>query len=472
MGGVPLEGVIVAEPIPVADAVDQYRKALDALDKLSHLSASDADAILSVLAARDTLHKSLTDAKKVDANDWMTVNTLDESLKQCGHSIAQAIKLKEWRSLTNSPESHWWWYFEPPSCMPWLEKYFKWLHKFDALWSFLTLLLLTISVTLFLNTLSRFAEGGLDSLGTWTIVVQALLTLAGGTAALTKQGRKWVENGLLKWRIPKSFWQEFSLLVSVVVTLLVFGIYQWGLPWVAGLLHEEGQRSHYQEDHFDSALQYYQKAIALQPDFAKAHYNLGNLYEDLQQSDKAIEQYQIVIQSNLDDLDVLTKLRAHNNLGRLHIVAGNNREAWSPLEKGLSLAREKDQDNPAIVLETYNLMKNLGWLRLEQKRLLAADERLREAIGKGKAFWQMIQADAELKERLNYKTEPAAAYCLEAQVLEGLNQLEGFTQNEAEILEFWGKCAAYGRLFNTDEAKWTAIARERLSGLGPKEETE
>ncbi|MEM9215906.1 MAG: tetratricopeptide repeat protein [Cyanobacteria bacterium P01_F01_bin.150] len=465
----------IAPPPPPPYSLSPDVLSLDALppDALSpDALSSNAKIVLEALAIRDTLSKSLTEAKTISATDWINIESLDKRLKKHDHFIAQSIDLEEWRSLTHPSEFQWWWYFEPPSRLPWLEEHCKWLHKLDALWSFLTLLLLTMSVTLFLNTLSRFAEGGLDSLGTWTIVVQALLTLAGGTAALTKQGRQWVESWLLRWRIPKAFWQEFSLLVSVVVVFLVFCIYQFGLPRVAKILHQEGHRSHYQQDHFDSALQYYQKAIALQPDFAQAHYNLGNLYEELQQPDNAAKEYQIVIQSNLNDLELLTKLRAHNNLGRLYIIEGKHREAWTPLERGLSFTTEDDQDDPAIALETYNLIKNLGWLRLEQTHLLAADERLREAIGKGKAFWQMIKDDADLQDRLNHKTEPAAAYCLEAQVLEGLTQLQGLNQYDAEILEFWGKCSDNGRLLNTDEAKWVAVARERLSGFGPKEEEE
>lgn len=57
-------------------------------------------------------------------------------------------------------------------------------------------------------------------------------------------------------------------------------------------------------------MQFYKKAIALQPDVAEAHYNLGVLHEDLQQLDAAIEQYQIVVQSDLTRLNLLTRLPA------------------------------------------------------------------------------------------------------------------------------------------------------------------
>jgi tetratricopeptide (TPR) repeat protein len=43
----------------------------------------------------------------------------------------------------------------------------------------------------------------------------------------------------------------------------------------------------------EQALANYQKAIALNQSYAQAHYNLGLLYEDLQQFDKANAEYQL-----------------------------------------------------------------------------------------------------------------------------------------------------------------------------------
>ena len=192
------KGLIVAESITVADALMQYGRALDVLDQwmcqscssssspskapastsnqsiappsthhqgaiappLDRILFPDAKIILEILATRDTLHKRLTEAKSVSAENWITVERLDKRLKDHSHLITKAIELKEWRSLTNRPESHWWWYVESSPRMPWLEKYFKWLNRFDAVWTFLTLLFLTMSITLVLDTMTRFVEGG------------------------------------------------------------------------------------------------------------------------------------------------------------------------------------------------------------------------------------------------------------------------------------------------------------------------
>ena len=113
-------------------------------------------------------------------------------------------------------------------------------------------------------------------------------------------------------------------------------------PRVAQELHRQGLETHYEQNHADSALQYYEKAIALQPDFAEAHYNLGVLREELQQLDQAAAEYQIVVQSDFNDLKLLTKLRAHNNLGQLYILQKQYRAAWTPLEQALSFVSTTD----------------------------------------------------------------------------------------------------------------------------------
>lgn len=454
----------MADSISLTEALKIYQRSLQSL-----ASNQSGAAILAVLTARDTVQRSLDQAETLPAEALMTLYRCDQRLKAHQQAIASEPMLEEWRSLTHPPDAAWWWHFERPSRLPWLEKRFAWLHRFDALWTFLTLCFLTIAVTLFLNTLSRFAEGGLNSFGTVVVVAQAILTVAGGTTALTKQGRQWIEGGLARMRIPKSFWQEFGVFVALLAMLLVFGIYQVGLPQTARLLHQRGKVAHYQNDHLDSALQHYQKAIALDPNFAEARYNLGVLFESLQRLEDAAAEYQIVIQSNLADLSILTKLRAHNNLGRLYIIDGQLREAWVPLDRGLSFVRPQsaeavDEEGTdtrweQVLLEKHNLLKNLGWLRVEQAHFLNADERLREAISIAEDLAQRVEADPALKNLLGLNDRPAAAYCLEAQALEGLGR-------NTEALEFWRNCSRYGTITDPDEAKWLAVARERDIAAG------
>ena len=167
----------------------------------------------------------------------------------------------------------------------------------------------------------------------------------------------------------------------------------------------------------------------------EAHYHLGLIYEDLQQVDAAIAQYQRVVSQDADGLDKLTWLRAHNNLGRLYILNEDYWTAWAPLERAFSAITEDDLSDAHIQIEHYNVLKNLGWLWLGQGRWLEADEFLRQAIAQN--------------------PQRAAAHCLQAQVWEGLEQTQKATAA-------WLSCLGGARNIQPEEAAWAAMAREQL----------
>ena len=63
------------------------------------------------------------------------------------------------------------------------------------------------------------------------------------------------------------------------------------------------------------------QAIRINPDFAKAHYNLGHAYERSGMDTEAIESYRQAIRINPDDAD------AHYNLGIAYVNSGMDKEA-------------------------------------------------------------------------------------------------------------------------------------------------
>lgn len=98
------------------------------------------------------------------------------------------------------------------------------------------------------------------------------------------------------------------------------------------------------------------------------HYNLGLLYEDIREFDKALAQYQIAME---DESDV--EIHAMNNTARLQIwQKHNNSLAIELIQK--ALAR-----NPLPSLKS-TLYKNLGWAYLQEGRNEDAENYLREAI--------------------------------------------------------------------------------------------
>ena len=428
-------------PVPIAlqDALQEYDQSLKELEDV--LGGNDRSLIqqltLATLLARDAVQVSLEKASSISAEQFLHLQRLDKKLKEKKGSILQKlpeIDTSSWRSLINASEDAWWWIFEPPALFSFLEKQRKWLSRFDWLWAFLSLFFLTWAVTVVFDTLNRVVGEGLNTQGIFPVVVQVLLTIAGGSAALTKNGRDFLKSFMGRLRIPQHYWQEFRAIASLIILLIVIGIHELYLPKLAADRYRDGL-SHYQAGRFDSALQAYKQSMALRPDFVAGHYSLGLIYEGLQRTEDAISEYQLVVSQDRDALDKLTWLRAHNNLGRLYLLDEEYPTAWIPLERAFNSITEADLTDSEMQVAYYNLLKNLGWLWLAQEQFIEADEFLTQAIDKN--------------------PQRSAAHCLKAQVLEGLEQPD-------EAFPFWVSCLSGERNIQAEEAEWAAMARAKL----------
>lgn len=171
------------------------------------------------------------------------------------------------------------------------------------------------------------------------------------------------------------------------------------------------------------AISDFSKALELDPDFAETHYNLGSLYEDLRDFDRACSEYRLAMLGGLT--------AAYNNLARLYILEKDYAAAVGLLLKGLKLAQ--------LDAEKSALQKNLGWARLEQGRY--------------------AEAKAELLTAIDLDRKQASAYGLLAQALEGLGE-------KVEALVAWENCLRYASSYRPDEDTWIDLARQRLAKLG------
>jgi len=123
----------------------------------------------------------------------------------------------------------------------------------------------------------------------------------------------------------------------------------------------------YLNGNFQSAAFYLEWAIKFDPNFGKAHYNLGSTYEELRKWEQAKSHYQVAIEckgSTVDD--------AINNLARLEIKEGNSKDAIKRLLP--SLKQVKDS------CVKYTLHKNLGWAYFLQNQYPQAKHHLQKAI--------------------------------------------------------------------------------------------
>ncbi|NEO54698.1 MAG: tetratricopeptide repeat protein [Okeania sp. SIO3B5] len=150
------------------------------------------------------------------------------------------------------------------------------------------------------------------------------------------------------------------------VSLLLLSLASFRLlfPQLSVELNEFGTKN-YLTAQYQLARFYFQCALLLKPNYKKAHYNLGSTYEKLQQFEKARNEYNIA--EGISE--------AYSNLARLCIQDKKYSEAINLLEKGLQ--KKKAKTDPLL---RYALLKNMGWVLLEQQRYPEAESYLSEAI--------------------------------------------------------------------------------------------
>ena len=308
----------------------------------------------------------------------MKILELDNRLKQQAILITQAVSLREYRGILNPPKEAWWWFLDHT-----LERQKDPLTRFDFIWNFITIILLTISISLGLDIVSRFLSGGLDWLSSLILAFQSLLTIFAASIITNSNATlKFSEQIFHLLNIKQYFYQKLTqIILSILLLFFTIG-FRHHLPSIANYFNERGL-THYEAGKVAISQADFERAIGLDSTNAEAHYNLGRLYEEWQDLEKAQEQYRLALRGNLDV--------AYNALGRLLIQDKKYSEAVSMLLQGLEISSPTDRETRGA------LFKNLGWARLGQKRYVEAESALREAI----------ELDSEL----------ASAHCLLAEVL-------------------------------------------------------
>ncbi|MDX2253943.1 MAG: tetratricopeptide repeat protein [Pseudanabaenaceae cyanobacterium bins.39] len=419
----------MSEDKSASQYLSDYRTALERL-KLSDKKLL-SDLVIDILIKRDSLQSVLSESFKFTVNELKEIESLDQELAKQKEVILKSSNYAAIRSLINPPESNWWWYFSS-----------RW-DNLDWLWNGLSIAALTISLSLVVDTSSRILSGGANSENTLYVLGQSVLTLMAGGGALTQVGHKSYERILTQLHIPKEFWQETSCGLSWLLMISLLGINS-ALPEWAYRVNQSGL-DNFDHRRIESAKADFERAIAMRPNYGEAYYNLGWLYEEINDLDKAREQYEVAVQSDPQRFDrPITYVKALNNLGRLYLIKKEYATAIHFLNQGVeSLNKFNLQNTPEGKEDYYSLLKNLGWARLMQERYDEADDKLRLAI--------------------QINSERSAAFCLLAQVLEAKS-----SKDKNQIIDLWTKCAS--NLTPTDLAKpeddaWQGLANKRLSEM-------
>ncbi|MCC5631975.1 tetratricopeptide repeat protein [Nostoc sphaeroides CHAB 2801] len=408
--------------------LQRYEAALQSIEETGR--TIDVEQVLIILNARDAVQIALKEQKSIPTSRLQKIIELDALLREKAQLITKAVNAKtdkefpDWRESVQPITEAWWWRLEtiaPPH--PW--------DLLDWLWKLLLVAGWTANISLLVNIATRFfGAGGVGLLGAAAVALPSILTLLQASSELTKAGAEGLEKLLERLKIPKHYQQEVKLASTLIMSGILISFW-FALPSVSKKYNSNGLKN-YGERNLGAAEKDYQRAISLDEDNIEAHYNLGNLYEDWLEFEKAKKQYQVAAVDGLP--------QAYNNLGRLYIQEKKYLQAAFLLNKGLKAAEEKNS-NPE---NKYSLFKNLGWARLQQGRYEEAEQALQAAIGIAR------NPDAE-----KHIPNPGAAYCLLAQALEKLKQ--------PTALEQWQQCSQFGSRLNADEDTWLHLANKKLS---------
>jgi tetratricopeptide (TPR) repeat protein len=268
---------------------------------------------------------------------------------------------------------------------------------------------------------------GPDFVGVFSTLFQGLITLLAGRS-LTDAGQRSLERILSHININRKYAHIANTILALAVLLIVIGL-RLSLPVFARYYNDHGvnlQRS----GQITAALQDYQRAVSLTPNYAVAHYNLGTAYEDILAYDLAASSYQTAVRSDNN------LYAAYSNLARVYMLHQNNFASALPLlDTALDLPLDLNEEDGRAV--RYSMLKNRGWAFL------------------GLTYY--ILAEADIRQALELFPNGAAAHCLMAQLLEAQNKTK-------EALPNWEACLRYEKEDVVPvEARWISQARQRLS---------
>ncbi|BAY21659.1 tetratricopeptide TPR_2 [Calothrix sp. NIES-2100] len=417
------------------ETIELYRQKLAAFEETSDVSEKE---VLSVLTARDRIQAALNDIPQKSDEQLLQIIELDTRLKQQAQKINQLTKLADWRTNLNVPVTSWWWFLQPPSHP---------LDNFDWLWNALTIASLTGSLSLVIDISTRFLSGGAGFLSSFAVISQSVLTLLTVGGVLTEAGRKGIEETFLRFGIKTYFWQETKFGLSALLLVSLIG-FKASLPEIANYFNQRGLK-HYHASEWDNAISDYERAISLDPDNAEVHHNLGKLYEQLRDVNKAQTEYRLAIRGNI--------AIAYSDLARLYLNENKPGEAISLLFKAKDVEPKLGQtisEDDNILM--YEIRKNLGWARFEQKRYADSKALLEEAI----AINDTINLNVIHPTR-------ASAHCLLALVLEQADKPKTAPKTAQKkvpktALVQWKLCNAYGNPRIPEEDRWMDMAPQNV----------
>jgi Tfp pilus assembly protein PilF len=350
------------EPTPLEALVGHYEALLN---QVFAARPADEDLIYRLLQVRDQIAAAIREGGSPPPLDLANrICLLDKKIKGLSAQISLEGRatLEALRNVAQPPERNWWWRPEPAP---------------DLLWTIFPAVLLTVSVAMVTDFTRRILSADPDGWGIVSIAFQALCALA-ATSSLTAAGRQWMERLFSLVGIRSRFrprWKLGTAAALFVLTILVLREWPNLLAW-----HYNDRAYHYMNSgDLSASLQFFKRAIALDPEMPEVHFNMGVLYEQTYQYDKAMGEYEQTIVADK------SHLKAYSSLSRLLILANQPLSALRTATDGAGLVSSD-------ALTTATLRKNLAW----------AEDQL--------GFYADAESDA--KKALQSADAAPAAYCV------------------------------------------------------------
>ena len=366
---------------------------------------------------------------------------LDNRLQENAALISQILDLATYRNSLSVTPQEWWWNLDSTVESDSSDK-FAWL------WKGARLSVWTMNLGLLGTLATRFFSGASGLTEVLTIALPSILVLLQANNELTSSGQEGFNRLFNRLKIPPHLYEQAKFIPTA--SLFGFLLIIWFLqPQFSQEINREGRRAE-EKGQLTSAEQNYLKAIALDGNNLDATYNLGNLYEELQNFDNARKYYIIAAKGGFPD--------AYNNLARLYILQNKYSEAVLLLKDGLALIEKKERQEQQqanvsndLNVVKYSILKNLGWAKFKQANYEEAQGFLLGAIG-----------IASVPEIQSYILNPGAANCLLAQVLEA-QKSSGAVEQWRQCYDLVNKRLAARNVRNAEEETWFSLAKQKLN---------
>lgn len=336
----------------VARAYDkEVRRLIAATDPL------DAGVVFRCLLLRDTIARRYA-RDELDTADVTTVLAADGALSGLAVRLARVPDLDAFRQRFTPSAEAWWWHLRP---LPWAARH-------ETLWRTLTLLCLAFTLSFVADLGRRFHVDGVDLLGAVVIALPTLLSVLTVGSVLSESLHELLDDVYGWLRIP-TLWRGLARAICATLVFFLVAVGWWERPRIARFYNDDGLEA-LKEGRLADAEAALQRAVRLDPSYARAHYNLGSIYEEMQQNDRAETSYMVAFGAG--------DVSAANNLGRLLLLDQKVDEAAQVLQRAEAKIGEAPERIRIDI--RYHVLKNLGWVRLEQNRYDAAEGYLERAI--------------------------------------------------------------------------------------------